>query len=70
MCIYCANEIPNCISESCVTEIQPFIARVCFQVTPQAHKPVPHSQLRSRDFGAGGVPALSQTLVSLFREEL
>lgn len=70
MCIYCASKIPNSISESCVMEIQPFIARVRFQATPQAHKPVPHSQLWSWDFGAGGVPVLPQTLLSPFREEL
>lgn len=55
MRIYCANKIPNCISESCATEIQPLIARVCFQITPQAHKPVPHLQLWSRNFGRSGV---------------
>lgn len=43
-----------------MTELQPLTARVCFQVMLQAHKPVPHWQLWSRDFGRPGVSLFSQ----------
>lgn len=57
MCIHCATKIPNCVSESCVTEIQPLIARLCFQGTPGEHKPA----LELGFWQAGGVCPCSLT---------